>query len=426
MKLKLLFGALVFTAISANAQLATINENFNNFTEGNSTFPQNGWSAVIAPNPLPYPPAPLMIVTTGADKAVQSYAGNNGTAPSYLITPQIVAPAGDKILTFSAGLVATSPGSSTIQIGLASNPADMTTFTPVGAAITATGTSVQNYTVSIPSSTSSYIVFRVTPSANHTATLIDNVVYETAPVGNINENFNGFTGAGNPASLPQNGWNKVIATVPHNVYTAANNGSTAIQFYANTTPNTNMYLISPKIVTPDGSKKIRFTTNISSNSLGNATIEVGMVSSITDMATFTSLGTPITLTAGSNTPQTLTFDVPASTNQFIAWRFSGATNHAAAYVDDVIYDALGTLATSDLTKSNNDIKFAVNSENTALQFVGKESPRSIEIYSALGTKVAGGTVDYSRFNISTLQTGVYYILIQTKDGKALKSKFIKK
>lgn len=37
MKLRLLLGGLMLTA-AANAQVATINENFNNFTAGNTAF----------------------------------------------------------------------------------------------------------------------------------------------------------------------------------------------------------------------------------------------------------------------------------------------------------------------------------------------------------------------------------------------------
>ncbi|KQS91998.1 choice-of-anchor J domain-containing protein [Chryseobacterium sp. Leaf394] len=423
MKLKLLFGALVFTAISANAQVATINETFESFTTGlGAPWPQNNWSKVVSTA------GPRVYADGTTDKYAQFYSFFYPGVDGYLVSPQIVAPDGTKTLTFTYAQTGGTGSSGTLQVGLISESSTTGTaaFTSISPVYNVTSTTEQTVTITVPSSTKQYIAFKFIGSAEHAAVLVDDVIYDTPPAGTINENFNAFTGPGNPASLPQNGWNKVIATVPHNVYTAANNGSNAVQFYANTTPNTNMYLISPKIVAPDGSKKIRFTTNISSNSLGNATIEVGMVSSITDMTTFTSLGSPIALTAGSTTPQILTFDVPTSTKQYIAWRFSGATNHAAAYVDDVIYDVLGSLATSDITKSTDAIKFAVNSENTALQFVGKDSPKSVEIYSALGTRVAAGTVDYNRFNISTLQTGVYYILIETKDGKIQKSKFIKK
>jgi hypothetical protein len=423
MKLKLLLGALAFTAINVHAQVATINENFDNFTSGNTTFPQNGWAAQLATNTLPYPPAPMMIVTTGTNKAVQSYAGNNGTAPSYLITPQIVAPTGDKTLTFSAGLVDTSPGSSTIQIGLASNPADMTTFTAVGNPISISSVTAQNYSVNIPASTSSYIVFKVTPTAAHTATLLDNVVYDTPAVGTINENFNAFTSG--IAAIPQMGWNKVTATSSYNVYIATNNGSNAIQFYAANTANTTSYLVAPKIVAPDGSKKLRYTTAISASANGSGTLEAGLVSNPTDMSTFTSLGAPITITTSNTTPQTITLDVPSSTKQYIAWKFTGAATHSAVYVDDVIYDVLAVLGTSETKSNTSTLNFAINAENE-LQFAGNSEVKSITIYSASGNLATQGNIKNNRFNISALATGVYIFVSEDNKGTVTKSKFIKK
>ena len=186
MKLGLLFGSLMLAAVSANAQVATINENFNNFTAGNTTFPQGGWSAVVASaTPTPPPVSPRMIVAADANdsnnKMVQSYAGNNGSAPSYLITPQIVAPAGDKTLSFQTTLVSPSPGPGTIQIGMASSQTDMSTFVAVGNPIMlSTVGTVQNISVNIPASALQYIVFRFTPSTSHVAVQIDNVVYNTA------------------------------------------------------------------------------------------------------------------------------------------------------------------------------------------------------------------------------------------------------
>ena len=61
-----------------------------------------------------------MIVTTDANKAVQAYSGNNTNQPSYLITPQIVTPAGDKALSFTATAAEPYTSSGTIQIGVAS------------------------------------------------------------------------------------------------------------------------------------------------------------------------------------------------------------------------------------------------------------------------------------------------------------------
>ncbi|AZA93261.1 Por secretion system C-terminal sorting domain [Chryseobacterium nakagawai] len=271
MKLKLLLGALILTAFTAKAQVPTINENFDNFTAGNTTFPQFGWSTVVAPlvmNEAPFPVPPRMIVTnTSANRAVQSYSGTNPTNPSYLISPQIQAPAGDKTLKFTTTLVSPSPGPGTIQIGLASNPTDMSTFTPVGNPITvsAIGT-ILNINVPIPASTSSYLVFKFTPSAMH----------------------------------------------------------------------------------------------------------------------------------------------------------------VAVQIDDVVYDTTGSLGVNDNAVAQNEVKFFVNADNTSLGFVAKKDPKNIQIYSSAGLKVAEGKLNGQKFNINGLQTGVYFIAIETAEGKIIQSKFIKK
>ncbi|MCS3532248.1 T9SS-dependent choice-of-anchor J family protein [Chryseobacterium sp. JUb7] len=271
MNLKLLLGTLMLTAVTANAQVATINENFDNFTAGNTTFPQNGWSAVVASPTNSFPPVPpRMIVaadTNSNNKYIQSYAGNNPSDPSYLITPQIVVPAGDKTLSFAATAVDPYTSPATIQIGVASNPADMSTFVAVGSPITITGPgTIQNINVPIPASNGSYLVFKFTPTIAHTAIQIDNVVYNTT----------------------------------------------------------------------------------------------------------------------------------------------------------------STLGISDATKSKEEIKFAVNSDNTALQFIAKKDPKNVQVYSALGQKVSEGKLSDQKFDISALQAGVYFILIETAEGTAVKSKFIKK
>ncbi|SHM07776.1 T9SS-dependent choice-of-anchor J family protein [Chryseobacterium polytrichastri] len=268
MKLRLLFGTLMLTAMTANAQVATINENFDGFVSGSVTFPQNGWSIKLATNPLPFPPAPLMIVTTDANKAVQAYSGNNTNQPSYLITPQIVTPAGDKALSFTATAAEPYTSSGTIQIGVASNPTDMSTFVAVGSPVTIVGPgTIQNINVPIPASTgTTYLVFKFTPTVAHTALQIDNVVYNTS----------------------------------------------------------------------------------------------------------------------------------------------------------------STLAVSDAAKSKEEIKFAVNAENTELQFVAKKDPKNIQVYATGGQKVAEGKLKGQIFDISALQTGVYYIIIETAEESVVKSKFIKK
>jgi len=178
MKAKLFLAASLF-AVVANAQLTTINENFNNFTAGNATFPQNGWSAILPTSPFPPSPMMLVVAADASNKVIQAYPGSSSNQPLYLISPQVVAPAGDKAISFDAGLVASSPGTATIQIGVASNPTNMGTFTAVGSPISITSFTASNFKVNVPATAGSYLVIRVTPTAAHTAVQIDNVIYNT-------------------------------------------------------------------------------------------------------------------------------------------------------------------------------------------------------------------------------------------------------
>lgn len=267
--MKQILSLLTVAALSVqlNAQLASINEDFNDFTPGNNTFPQNGWSAVISANPLPFPPAPMMLVVANeTNTQVQSYAGNNGSDPSYLITPQIVNPAGNTSIKFKSGLVAPSPGVSTVQIGLVAEPSDMSTFTAVGDAINITTTTIDTYTVAIPASEYGYLVFKITPTATHTATAID----------------------------------------------------------------------------------------------------------------------------------------------------------------DVVYDLTENLSISDAFNNQTDVKLAVSSDNSSLHFSGKSVVSNVTVYSTTGQKVLANKVLNGRVNISNLQSGVYFVVSETKEGQSIKSKFIKK
>ncbi len=268
MKLKLLLGGLILSAFTINAQVSTINENFDNFTLGNTTFPQSGWSAVVAPMTGSFPPVPpRMIVAGDTNRFIQSYAGNNGTDSSYLISPQIETPTGGSTLNFKTTLVSPSPGPGTIQIGVVSSPSDMSTFVPVGSLINVADIGViQNISIPIPASTGSYLAFKFTPSATHVAIQVDDVVYSASTLGVSNNNF----------------------------------------------------------------------------------------------------------------------------------------------------------------KSKDDIKFAVDTDNNALIFVAKKDPKNIQVYSASGQKVAEGKLNGQVFDISGLQTGIYYTVVETADGKTVQSKFIKK
>nr|WP_314496498.1 choice-of-anchor J domain-containing protein [uncultured Chryseobacterium sp.] len=245
-----------------------------------------------------------------------------------------------------------------------------------------------------------------------------------AQVASINETFESFT-TGTAAVWPQNGWSKIAGNSTPRVY-ADGTTDKYVQLYGFFFPGVAAYLVTPQIIAPNGTKSLKFTYALTAGSGGNGTLQVGLVSDNTTAGapTFTSISPVYNVT--SATEQTVTISVPASTSQYIAFKFVGEVNHSAILIDDVVYNTTGSLSVSDNFKTSNDIKFAVNTENTALQFVGKVQPKNVEIYSAAGQKVEAGKVNNSSFDITALQAGVYYILIETTEGKAVKSKFIKK
>lgn len=268
-------------------------------------------------------------------------------------------------------------------------------------------------------------------------TLLFSAVNANAQVATIDENFESAV-ISTPANYNNlvNGWTKkVLASAPHTVYVDQGSGNKYAQFYAAGSTSTDVFLISPQITAPDGTKQVIFTATPT----GGSTLEIGLVDNPENLvpnngvpASYELLQT-FTFTA-TNTPAITPVTIPASTKQYIVFRFrnpqlmgapGSGVSHAALAIDNIKYNTSSVLATSDIKKSSDQIRFAINNQNTALQFVGKESPKSIEIYSATGSRIAEGAVENNKFDITTIQTGVYFVLIKTKDGKIQKSKFIK-
>ncbi|WP_379963416.1 choice-of-anchor J domain-containing protein [Epilithonimonas sp. UC225_85] len=208
------------------------------------------------------------------------------------------------------------------------------------------------------------------------------------------------------------------------MYIDGTGGQNYVQAYSFMFPNVAAYVISPQIVAPDGSTKITFTSAQTTGSAGTGTVQVGLVSGTTtaDMTGFTPLGAAITL--ASTTENTYTFDVPASAQQYIAFKFIGSIAHAALHVDNVVYGP--NLAVVENALNSNDVKFAVSADNNSLKFTSPSTLSSAKIYSAAGQLATEGKITDNTFDITRLKTGIYYILIEGTNGKINKSKFIKK
>ncbi|MCJ8153813.1 T9SS type A sorting domain-containing protein [Chryseobacterium sp. SSA4.19] len=250
-----------------------------------------------------------------------------------------------------------------------------------------------------------------------------------AQVATINENFNSFTLGQGQNVFPQNQWTSILPPGvgnPNPMMNIIANGPSDhfVQSYSGANQNSPQYLISPMIVAPDGNKTLTFKARRNTGS-APGTVQVGLASNPTDMTTFVALGNATFLSG--DVFQTISVPVTASASQYIVFRFVGPlAPHTVLEIDDVVYAASANLAVNDAQKSKNEIQFVITSDHTALQFVTKKDPKNISIYSAAGQKVKEGKLSGRSFDISTLHTGVYYMIIETQEGAVIKSKFIKK
>jgi len=179
-KFSVLKKSIIFILIGffslAKAQLTTINEDFNSFSQIGG-FPQNNWEIATSN---------IYAIRIGIMSSGNRYVSVNGTDtngsqavnnPQYLFSPQIVAPDGTKSLSFDVYLTAQSTGATSIEIGLVSNPSDLSTYTSLGAPYLVQMMTPITLTYNIPNSSQQYIVFKFLTTVLNSQTVLDNVVY---------------------------------------------------------------------------------------------------------------------------------------------------------------------------------------------------------------------------------------------------------
>jgi len=182
---------IVWDAIPSTdcAAVATINENFTNFTTG--ALPQNCWTSS---NTYPMVTIDADDETSG-EKSLTVYSFMSVNTPIYVVSPEVSTMDGAHKLSFSSIRKApVSPNSSiSIQLGTLSAQDDYTTFVPFGDAVTVTSTTeaIQTEGLVLPeSATQKYIAFQITAGSQHTALALDNIVWQsvTAGVGTVKTN----------------------------------------------------------------------------------------------------------------------------------------------------------------------------------------------------------------------------------------------
>jgi len=192
---------IVWDAVPATecTAVATIDENFTNFTTG--ALPQNCWTSSNT--------YPMVTVDaddeTGQEKSLTVYSFMSANTPIYVVSPEVSTMDGAHKLSFSSIRQApVLPNSSiSIQIGTLSAQDDYTTFVPFGDAITVTSITeaIQTEGLVLPeSATQKYIAFQVTAGSQHTALAIDNIVWQPVTAGVGTAKANAFSIFPNPTA----------------------------------------------------------------------------------------------------------------------------------------------------------------------------------------------------------------------------------
>ena len=198
MKKKILLAGLLFGGLYAQAQceaVAILQENFNAFTTGMGTFPQDCWTASTG--------TPMMYIDGNEDET-ENYAVyynmNSAGAAGYLVTPALSTLNGTHKLTFATwkpenpdGSI--NPAAMTVQVGTLTTADDFENFVAFGQPIEVTGESATHEFELPGSDAASYIAFKIIGTTVHNAVAIDDVSWlplcEAVDV--IDENFNTYT-----------------------------------------------------------------------------------------------------------------------------------------------------------------------------------------------------------------------------------------
>jgi len=435
MKKILLSAAFVWASFAAQAQceaVATINENFSEFTTG--PFPNNCWTASHQ--------APMTSIDAdneaGTEKSITIYSFFSPNTPIYVVSPEISTIDGNHKLSFSANIQAGSNegAAATLQTGTLSNPTDFTTFVPFGDAIALTAEPVTYDEIVFPASTThKYIAFQIVTNVAHVASTIDNIVWEAAEepvptceaVASLDEDFSDFT-LSTSAAFPQNCWSAIAGSFPAGpvVYTAqaGDPSNQYATFYASTSINTNAYLVTPEISTLDGEHALSFSAwklpGQGGIPAGNVTIQPGTITDPADATTFVAFGDAVTVTTGTSE----TFDgivIPASeTNKHIAFRISADTAHNAIAIDNIVWEAYEAPCAAVATIDEDFADFALSTSAAFPQNCWSAIAGSFPAGPVVYTAQAGEPSNqYATFYASTsVNTPAYLVApeVSTLDG----------
>lgn len=242
--------------------------------------------------------------------------------------------------------------------------------------------------------------------------------FANAQVSTLEENFETFGDGTTNGALPQKGWNYNEGAFASGVRTT--NGNKHLQMYSMSGSDA-VYFISPELTSIDGVKSLKF--DVFSKG-GPGAIQIGVVKDADNSKTiqnFEAVSGEFTISG-----QTTTYEVniPKSDAKYIVFKLiAKGTPHTPLALDNIYYKDQN-LSTSEIANKTKP-KFAVDNAKNQIIFADNNI-RSVKIFSANGSLVSNEKVVQNQVNISKLNSGVYFIILEDNNGNITKSKFIKK
>lgn len=238
--------------------------------------------------------------------------------------------------------------------------------------------------------------------------------FANAQVASLNENFEDAdtstnTGFGPYAPLPYNNWTS-NATYPK-AYIGVSNNNKQLSGYSFFDAYSPIFFITPELVSVEGTLKFVFGGR-------SGSLQIGTIANNNNLDSFTLVKE---YNVGSS--QNVEIEIPSSSDKFIAFKYIPNATHRAFAMDNVIFTPKN-LSTSEITNKTTP-KFAVDNFRNQIIFANNNI-RSVKIFSANGSLISNEKVVQSQVNISKLNSGVYFIIIEENNGNTTKSKFIKK
>lgn len=240
------------------------------------------------------------------------------------------------------------------------------------------------------------------------------VAFMNAQVASIDENFESFpTPTTSPrvyGNLPYGGW-KSDNVYPKN-YISKENNNTKIVSYSMMSANVPIHIITPELISTKGN--LKFDGSIAG--MGSGVLQIG----VSDTGEFDSFTMVQELTLGK---AMATNEVNISNEaKYIVFKFIPHSAHTAFTLDNVVFQP-ESMATTDFQLKSEPV-FAVDNVSKRLVFANN-NVKNVKIYNSLGALVIDTKVN-GYVNISTLNSGVYFVVSESKSGEIKKSKFIKK